>query len=353
MKKTIPAIVLLLGVALQGTAGASDGVSPPVPATLVAARQLIQRVLPQQAETFVCELIPAVNGCDVLEIEAESGKIVLRGNSGLSVAMAFNWYLRHEAKTNFDWQAVCPLEIQGVLPPPASKIHQECAASERFFLNYCTYGYTMPWWNWEQWQRFIDWMAMNGINRPLLQCGQEAVWLEVWKSYGLTEDQVRAYFTAPAHLPWHRMANLDQWGGPLPMSYIEGQKKIQQQILNQARALGMKPILGGFAGHVPEALKTVKPDAGITPGWGEMEAKYATCFIDPTDPLFREIQVRFLKKQEELYGTDHLYGANPFNEIPPPSWEPGYLASVSKAIYAGMAEADPEAVWYQMSWTFY
>lgn len=214
----------------------------------------------------------------------------------------------------------------------------------------------MPWWNWEQWQRFIDWMAMNGINRPLLQCGQEAVWLEVWKSYGLTEDQVRAYFTAPAHLPWHRMANLDQWGGPLPMSYIEGQKKIQQQILNQARALGMKPILGGFAGHVPKALKTVKPDAGITgitPGWGEMEAKYATCFIDPTDPLFREIQVRFLKKQEELYGTDHLYGADPFNEIPPPSWEPGYLASVSKAIYAGMAEADPEAVWYQMSWTFY
>lgn len=118
------------------------------------------------------------------------------------------------------------------------------------------------------------------------------------------------------------------------MSYIDGQKKLQQQILNQARAFGMKLILGGFAGHVPEALKTVKPDAGITgitPGWGEMEAKYATWFVDPTDPLFREIQVRFLKKQEELYGTDHLYGADPFNEIPPPSWEPDYLANVSKA----------------------
>lgn len=120
-EKTIPAIALLLGVALQGTAGASDGVSPPVPATLVAARQLIQRVLPQQAETFVCELIPAVNGCDVLEIEAESGKIVLRGNSGLSVAMAFNWYLRHEAKTNFDWQAVCPFKSRGSFHHPLPK----------------------------------------------------------------------------------------------------------------------------------------------------------------------------------------------------------------------------------------
>jgi len=330
--------------------------APPAPASIVAANDLIRRVLPQQADRFLVELTTATDGLDVFEIEAKSERIVLRGNSGLSIAMAFNWYLRYEAKVNFDWQAAGPLEFKGPLPQPKEKIRRECAAKERFFLNYCTYGYTMPWWRWDQWQRFVDWMAMNGINRPLLQCGQEAVWLEVWKSYGLTEEQVRTYFCAPAHLPWHRMANIDKWGGPLPMSYIEGQKILQQKILTQARALGMKPILGGFAGHVPEALKSVKPDAkitGIAPGWGEMEARYATWFIDPTDPLFQEIQVRFLNKQNELYGSDHLYGADPFNEITPPSWEPTYLASVAKSIHAGMAAADPEAVWYQMSWTFY
>jgi alpha-N-acetylglucosaminidase len=322
----------------------------------VASNSLIRRVLPQLADGFSVELMPAADGKDVFEIETMAGKIVLRGNSGLSIAMAFNWYLRHEVHINFDWQAAGPLEFKNTLPLPKEKIRRICAAKERFSLNYCTYGYTMPWWQWEQWQRFIDWMAMNGINRPLLQCGQEAVWLEVWKSYGLTDEQIRGYFSAPAHLPWHRMANLDKWGGPLPMSYIEGQKKLQLQILGQARALGMKPILGGFAGHVPEELKSVKPAAkiiGITPGWGEMDARYATWFIDPTDPLFQEIQVRYLNLQTELYGTDHLYGADPFNEIPPPSWEPDYLASVAKSIYAGMAAADPEAVWYQMSWTFY
>jgi alpha-N-acetylglucosaminidase len=330
--------------------------APLPPAGLNAVNQLIRRVLPQQADRFLTEGIPSADGKDVFEIEAKDGKIVLRGNSGLGLAMAFNWYLRHEVKINFDWQAAAPLEFTGALPLPKEKVRQECAAKERFFLNYCTYGYTMPWWQWDQWQRFIDWMAMNGINRPLLQCGQEAVWLEVWKSYGLTEQDIRAYFSSPSHLPWHRMANLDKWGGPLPMSYIEGQKNLQVQIVARARALGMKPILGGFAGHVPEALKSVKPDAkviGITPGWGEMDARYATWFIDPTDPLFAEIQIRYLKKQTELYGTDHLYGADPFNEIPPPNWEPAYLASVAKSIYSGMAAADPEAVWYQMSWTFY
>ncbi len=356
MSKTISIIALLLTAALQLLAPAQGGASAAEPAALSAANELIRRVLPQQADRFGVELMPAEDGKDVFEIEPAAGRIVLRGNNGLSLAMAFNWYLRHEAKIDFDWQAAGPLHFEGELPLPAAKVHQACAAAERFFLNYCTYGYTMPWWNWDQWQRFIDWMAMNGINRPLLQCGQEAVWLEVWKSYGLTDEQIRGYFTAPAHLPWHRMANLDKWGGPLPMSYIEGQRKLQQRILGQARALGMKPILGGFAGHVPEALKSVKPDAritGITPGWGDMDARYATWFIDPTDPLFGEIQVRYLKQQSALYGSDHLYGADPFNEIPPPSWEPAYLASVSRSIYSGMAEADPEAVWYQMSWTFY
>ncbi len=78
----------------------------------------------------------------------------------------------------------------------------------------------------------------------------------------------------------------------------------------------------------------------------------STHFIGPQDPLFREIQVKFLREQEKELGTDHYYGTDPFNEMTPPSWEPEYLASVSKAIYGAMTEADPDAVWVQMAWTF-
>ena len=207
-----------------------------------AAAKLITRVLPGQSSRFLCETIPQENGSDVFEIEAKDGKIVLRGNNGISIAMAFNWYLRYTAKTNFDWQAAAPLEIQGELPLPVTKVRQTCAAKERFFLNYCTYGYTMPWWGWEQWQRFVDWMAMNGINRPLLQAGTEAVWLEVWKSYGLTDEQVRTYFGSPAHLPWHRMANHDKWDRPLPASYIEGQMKLQKCVCDPESHFGFATL---------------------------------------------------------------------------------------------------------------
>jgi alpha-N-acetylglucosaminidase len=318
-----------------------------------AAQALIARVLPGHAASFVCNAIPAEGGKDVFEIEGQEGKIVLRGNNGVSLTMAFNWYLRYQALINFDWQAAGPLKFDGALPLPKEKTHQVCVAKERFILNYCTYGYSFPWWGWDQWQRFVDWMAMNGINRPLMQAGQEATWLQVWKSYGLTEEQVRAYFTGPAVLPWHRMANIDKFLGPLPMSYIDGQMKLQKQILARARALGMKPILGAFAGHIPEAIKTVKPEAKIVridPWMGDTQ--WCTWFLDPNDPLFKNVQQRFLKEQTKMYGTDHLYAADPFNEMKAPSYEPDYLAGVARTIYGGMAAADPAAVWYQMSWTF-
>ena len=51
------------------------------------------------------------------------------------------------------------------LPPlPAFlSLSRSKRVKNRFFLNYCTYGYTMPWWKWGEWEHFIDWMALNGI----------------------------------------------------------------------------------------------------------------------------------------------------------------------------------------------
>jgi alpha-N-acetylglucosaminidase len=320
-----------------------------------STQELIERVLPGSSSNFLLENIPSEKGKDVYEILSCEKKIVLRGNSPLSLAMAFNIYLREVALTNYDWQTTKPLYLNK-LPLPKNKIHRICSAQERFFNNTCTFGYTFPYWGWEKWERFIDWMAMNGINRPLMQGGQEAVWLKVWESLGMSQEQVCAYFSAPAHLPWHRMSNMDRWGGPLPLSYINGQKELQKKLLKRCRELEMKPILSAFAGHVPAELKKLFPNTKIStikPGWGGMDSVYTTCFLDPTEPLFTEIQHRFLTIQQEIYGTDHLYSADPFNEITPPSWEPDFLASVSKTIYESMSKTDANTVWYQMSWTFY
>ena len=318
--------------------------------------RLIERILPGHGREFVIETIPAQNGRNVFEVEGQNGRIVLRGDGPLSQAVAFNWYLKHCARISVSWYADDPVTVPKDLPIPMDKVRKSTKLKQRFFLNYCTFGYTMPFWHWRDWERFIDWMALNGVSMPLAQNGNEYIWQKVWRQYGLSDNEIRAFFSGPAHLPWYRMLNIDRWNGPLPQGYIDGQHDLQKQILARERELGMTPVLCAFAGHVPEALKRKHPELKIehiAPGWGGFGPEYSCYFLNPLDPVFNEIQVKFLKEQDREYGSSHYYGTDPFNEITPPSWEPAYLASVSRAIYAGMANADPEAIWLQMAWTFY
>jgi alpha-N-acetylglucosaminidase len=321
----------------------------------VVVRRLIERIAPGHRQDFVVETIAASAGENIFEVEARDGKIVLRGDSPLSQAVAFNWYLKHDAFVDVSWYADDAVNVPDKLPMPSEKIRRTTKLKNRFFLNYCTFGYTMPFWRWRDWERCIDWMALNGINLPLAQTGNEYIWQKVWREYGLSDEESRAFFTGPAYLPWHRMVNIDKWDGPLPQSFIDGQHDLQKQILARERELGMKPVLCAFAGHVPEALKAKQPAMKIEripPGWGGFSGEYGCWFLNPLDPKFNEIQIKFLQEQQKEYGTSHYYGTDPFNEINPPSWEPSYLANVSRAIYDGMAQVDHEAIWLQMGWTF-
>lgn len=36
------------------------------------------------------------------------------------------------------------------------------------------------WWDWERWEKEIDWMALQGVNLPLAFTGQEAIWQKVF-----------------------------------------------------------------------------------------------------------------------------------------------------------------------------
>lgn len=319
------------------------------------AKALTERLIPTVVDHFIFQKIDSDNGKDVFEIESVDGKIHIRGNSANSMATGLNHYLKYCCKTTVSWYADDPVELPATLPTVPEKIRIKARMDKRFFLNYCTFGYTMPWWQWRDWERFIDWMALNGINMPLAITGQEAIWLHVWKKLGLDEKDIKNYFTGPAHLAWHRMTNFDYFQGPLPDSYLEHQEKLQRAIVTRERELNMKPVLPAFAGHVPEALKKVYPEAKINrmSSWGGFQDKYRSFFLDPLDPLFPVIQKAFLKEQTRLYGTDHIYGADPFNEIQSPSWEPDYLATVSRTIYQTITQVDPDASWLQMTWLFY
>jgi len=318
---------------------------------LASSNQLIARILPTRHQAFVTQSIALANGKDVFEIESRNNKIVLSGSSGVALASAFYYYLTEYAHCQITWNGT-NLKLPAILPTVKTKIRKETPYDYRYYLNYCTFNYSMSWWDWPRWEKEIDWMALHGINMPLAITGEEYTWYLLYKEMGFSDEELKGFFTGPAYFSWFWMGNIDGWGGPLPLSWMKSHFELQKKILARQRALGMKPVLPAFTGHVPAAFKNKFPQAKLkATNWTNGFAD--TYILDSEDPMFAQIGKKFLQKQTELLGTDHLYSADTFNENEPPSADPAFLGKLSARIYDGMSAADPKAIWVMQGWLFY
>ena len=339
---------LALGLLLCSCASEKD-------ADIIAARELTQRIVPTLSKNIVFEKIDSPT--DTFAVTSQNGKVKIEGNNALSMSVGLNNYLKKCLGTYVSWYANQPVQVPDkiVLPDNDSPITGAAEVPDRFFLNYCTFGYSFPYWTWNDWERFIDWMALNGINMPLAMTGQEKTWFETWKTFGIDDDAILESFTGPAHLPWHWMANIDHFQGPLSQKWLDDNETLQKQILERERQLGMKPIMPAFAGHVPLAFKEKYLDANITlrSEWSQFEDADRCWFLDPSDPLYAEIQQKFIEIQDSIFGSDHIYGIDPFNEVDSPDWSEEFLNGASANIYNTLRQADPDAKWLQMTWNFY
>ncbi len=318
---------------------------------LVAVRGLISRFFPQNENDFILEWIdPAEGEHDVFEVQGLDGKIVIRGNSGISLSSGIGWYLEEYCHCHL---SLCgnQLNIPNPLPLPNSeRIRKESRLRCRTFFNYCTHNYTMSWWGWEEWEQMIDFMALKGINMPLSITGLEAVWYKTLLKFGFSDQEARNFLSGPAYLAWQWMSNLEGFCGPLPMSWIDQQHVLGCKILERERALGMTPIQQGFSGFVPRQMIKKRGDARIDlqDDWFGVPG---TAQLDPMDPLFNEFGTAFLNEEIKLYGTSHLYATDPFHEGKPPVEGDIYLQNVGKKIMDLLLNVDPQAVWVMQAWS--
>jgi len=316
-----------------------------------AVHAFLKRVVKDRAADFDIRYIPAAeNGHDRFELESRNGKIVLGGNNNISIASALNYYLRHYTGSLISWNG-SNLNLPAKLPAVRGKIRKTTPYKYRYYLNYCTFNYSMSWWDWDRWQWEIDFMALNGINMPLAITGQNAIWAKVYKSLGFADKDLESFFSGPAYFNWFYMGNIDGWGGPLPQSQMLAHEALQKKILERERSLGMKPILPAFTGHVPPAFKEKFPKAKLKEtNWTTFPSVY---ILDPDDDLFTIIGRKFIEEQAKTFGTDHYYTADTFNENTPPTSDSLYLNNVSKKVYQSMAMADPKATWIMQGWLFH
>ncbi|HET7043021.1 MAG TPA: alpha-N-acetylglucosaminidase [Gemmatimonadales bacterium] len=348
MRRTCLLTTLLLSLIGAGPARAAAAPPP----DLAAVRALVARVVPGRAADFILEVIPPADGREVFEVESRGGKVVLRGSTGVALASALDWYLEHVAMQTVGIP-LRPIHLPAALPAVPALHRATTPYQHRYFFNYCTFSYSMAWWDWADWERMIDWMALKGIDLPLAATGQEGTWRLVLRDLGFTRRQIGDFLVGPAYLPWGWMGNIDGLGGPLPDRWIDDHILLERRILARERALGMTPVLQGFTGHVPASITQVFPGAKIHQT-GDWSAGFpGTWFLDPLDPLFQRIGKRFIERQTELYGTDHYYAADSFNEIDPPSNDSTFLAGMGHAVFESMRSADTSAVWVLQGWFLY
>ena len=317
--------------------------------------ELIKRVTPDLVQKI--SLLHTPSDVDSFTISPSNNQVVISGNSQISLAVAFNYYLTKFLNSSISWTGDNLANIPTVIPLDFEPISKTRTFKFTYYFNVCTFSYSTVWWDWPRWERELDFMAMRGVNMALAFNGQEYVYLETMKQLNISENEVlEEYFTGPAFLAWQRMGNIRGWGGPLRKSWIEDQFKLQLQILARMRELGIKAILPAFSGFVPKSVTVKFPEVNITQAeaWnGFPENLTKVYMIEPTDPLFRQIAKRFTDNLQKFFGmTDHLYNGDQFNEVDPASNTTEYLKSAGEAMIGGLKESDPKAIWVLQGWLF-
>lgn len=304
---------------------------------------LLERIDKGASRKFVIEQVKSPT--DFFELDQKGDKVVIRGNNYVSIATGVNWYLKYYAGIQLSWNGMTA-QLPAVLPAVPQKERHETDLKYRYDFNYCTYSYTMAFWDWDRWEKEIDWMALHGINLPLAVVGADVVWYNVLTKLGYTKDEINEFIAGPAFQGWWLMNNLEGWGGPNPNSWYKQRETLQKQILKRMREYGIRPVLPGYSGMVPhnakERLGLNVSDPGLWCGYRR------PAFLQPTDPRFNEIADLYYKEMSRLYGKTDFYSMDPFHEG-------GNVAGVDlnaagQAIWGAMKKANPKAVWVAQAW---
>lgn len=305
---------------------------------------LLERIDPGASKKFIIQVKKGQS--DFFELDQKGDKVVIRGNNYVNIATGLNWYLKYYAGIHLSWNGM-NAELPESLPKVSTPVRKETNLSLRYDFNYCTYSYTMAFWDWKRWEKEIDWMALHGINLPLAVVGQECVWKNMLEKLGYTKEEINKFIAGPAFLAWWAMNNLEGWGGPNPDSWYTQQEALQKKILKRMREYGIEPVFPGYSGMVPhDANKKLGLNVTEPALWNGFTRP---AFLLPTDSRFNEIASLYYKELEKLFGKANYYSMDPFHELE----DAGSVDfdAAGKAVLKAMKDVNPKATWVIQGWT--
>lgn len=306
-------------------------------------KSLIERISPHASKHFILKI--EKSNTDFFELSQQDDKIKIVANSYVNQAVGLNWYLKYYAKVHISWNNMNTV-LPEVMPKVTTPLRKETTLKQRFYLNYCTFSYSMAFWDWKRWEKEIDWMALHGINLSYALVGTESIWYNVLSELGYSEAEINNFIAGPGFLAWWMMNNMEAWGGPNYKRWYSQQATLQKKILKRMKKLGIEPILAGYAGMLPSNARK-KLDVNVSDP-GKWCAYNRPAFLQPSDPSFKKIADLYYKEMKKLYGTVNYYSMDPFHEGG--NTHGVNLEAAGKVIMDAMKRTNPKATWVIQAW---
>lgn len=305
---------------------------------------LLERIDKGASKKF--KTVLTADSTDFFELSQEGNRVVVKGNTWVNIAAGVNWYLKYYAGIHLTWNNM-KAHFPAALPKVVCPERHETNLKLRYNFNYCTFSYSMAFWDWQRWQTEIDWMALHGVNLPLAIVGEEVAWRNMLLKLGYTKEDIGKFIAGPAFLAWWEMNNLEGWGGPLPDSWYNQQEILQKKILKRMHEYGMQPVLPGFCGMMPHDAKA-KLGLNVTDG-GRWNGYTRPANLSPTDVHFDEIADLYYAELTKLYGKANYYSMDPFHET---NDDEGMdYAKAGRKVMEAMKRVNPKATWVIQGWT--
>lgn len=264
------------------------------------------------------------------------------------LAAGYGYYLKHGKNVSWSWSASrrTPVEVS-----PKTVFEAVSPWQWRYAYNYCTLSYTSAFWGEKEWKQEIDRMALNGINRMLVQAGLEKVWQLTLTELGYPKEKIIDYIPNPAFAAWWNMGNLEGYGGPLSQRQIDREAALGKSLVAYMRNYGIEPILQGFIGLVPHDFGEYykKEKTKIIPQGKWCDGFTRPAVLDPTCEAFPKIAAVWYKNLEKVYGVKaKAFGGDLFHEG---GQSKGVsVADAASAVQKAMQKASPESIWVLQAW---
>ena len=131
---------------------------------------MLERLLPGERSSFALSL-SAADEDDIassehsFHIEAKGGKVSISASGTNELAAGLGHYLREFCDCVIGW----PRGGGSRVAKPAGGWPDAAVSRKRsvpwsYAMNVCTHSYSLVWYGWGEWEAFIDWMALSGIN---------------------------------------------------------------------------------------------------------------------------------------------------------------------------------------------